>query len=133
MIETDITDAVEAKLMLHGLRTAREVQMLSKFIDLVAYNISSGNLIAIEAKLHNWRRALQQAMTYRLCADSVYVAMPAETINRVDFEIFGHHGIGLVVVDNDDVWVTLGARDQHIADENLKHEITTKILELDSK
>ena len=79
----------------------REVPMIDKFIDILA--ISKGpdekELVAIEAKVKNWKRAVQQAITYRLCADKVYIAIWHEFRHRVDLHILDDFGIGLMEVN----------------------------------
>ncbi len=57
-------------------------------------------LIAIEAKLHRWRDALQQASEYRKYADLAFVALPAHTAKRALAQAsqFRATGVGLLTV-----------------------------------
>lgn len=55
-------------------------------------------LIAIEAKLGDWKRGLSQAMRYSYYADFTYVALPCAKAARVDISAFESFGIGLVSV-----------------------------------
>jgi len=62
------------------------------------------SIVAYEAKLTNWRRALQQAYRYRYYADQVFVVLPQERhapalMNRKCFQQFG---IGLCAYDASD-------------------------------
>jgi len=79
----------------------REVPMIDKFIDIVAIskNPNEKEIIAIEVKIKNWKRAIQQAITYRLCADKVYVAIWHEFRHRVDENVLDYFGIGLMEVN----------------------------------
>lgn len=53
-------------------------------------------LYAFEAKLKDWRKALQQAFRYRYFADKAIVLMPHEQAGPAleNLEVFRHHSIG---------------------------------------
>jgi hypothetical protein len=67
-------------------------------IDLYGFSLKKDATVAIELKLNDWRRALEQAMLYQLCADLVYIAMPARATRRVDHAQLRSHGVGLIAV-----------------------------------
>jgi hypothetical protein len=67
-------------------------------IDLYGYSAQRDSTVAVELKLRNWRRALEQALVYQLCSDYVFIAVPATTAKRVDLEELRSHGIGLLAV-----------------------------------
>ncbi len=69
-------------------------------IDLYAVSPSS-EAVAIELKLKDWRRALDQALIYQLCADLVSLALPSQVCSRVDKDQLRRHGIGLLAVSAD--------------------------------
>ncbi len=121
--EKDLVDLLDESFRMHGFVTAREVKMLSKFIDLVAYNPVDDGVIAIEAKLSGWRRAFQQAMTYRICADDVYIAIPAGISHRVDMELLKRYGIGLIIASDDHVYTRFEAERTKNSHARLKDEI----------
>jgi len=79
-----------------------EVPFYDYRIDLYGYSRRLDSSVAVELKLTKWRRALQQAVVYQLCADRVYVALPQQVVTRVDTGLFDEHGIGLIAVSN--VW-----------------------------
>ena len=56
-------------------------------------------VIAIEAKMRDWKRGLIQANRYKVFADRVYLAVPAEIVHLVDRKLLKRHGIGLIVFD----------------------------------
>lgn len=61
-----------------------------------------GFIAAVEAKLKDWRRALQQAHRDKLFADRVYVALPEKFSNSAISNIaeFRRASVGLIVVNN---------------------------------
>lgn len=76
-----------------------EVQFYEQRIDIYAYSESRELTVAVELKLERWSRAIEQALLYQLCADFVYVAVPATTAPRVDRSRLAAYGIGLLAVD----------------------------------
>lgn len=97
VLEKEIYPQIESYLENEGFDYFREVQFLNRHIDLVCVN--GEKIIAIEVKIKDWKRALQQALTCRLCVHEVYVAMWHEFAHRVPVELFGEYGIGLMSVD----------------------------------
>jgi hypothetical protein len=78
-----------------------EVQFYEYRIDLYGFSQAKDLTIAIELKLHKWRRAFAQALIYQLCADLVFIALPSSTICCVEHELLSEHGIGLIAVEGD--------------------------------
>lgn len=58
-------------------------------------------VIAIEAKLKDWKRGALQANRYKAFANKVYLAIPKETVHLVDKEFLRKHNIGLMSLDTD--------------------------------
>lgn len=56
-------------------------------------------LVAIEAKLKDWRRGAVQANRYKAFANRVYLAVPNETAHLVDTAFLKTHNIGLISLD----------------------------------
>ena len=69
-------------------------------VDLYGFSRVNGHTVAIELKLYKWKRAFEQAILYQMCADYVYIAMPASSIGRVDIGLLKNHGIGLLAIGN---------------------------------
>lgn len=94
---------VKQKVITHleskRFRVFDEVPILEKRIDLVGYDPKRNVIVAIEAKVANWHKAVGQALAYRLVAEQVYVAMWHENIHRVDMNLFKEFGIGIMEVD----------------------------------
>src|SRR5262249_48839278 len=87
-----------------------EVPFYEHRIDVYGYWAATNDTVAVELKLRNWRKALQQALVYQLCSDYVFIAVPAATAERVDLEMLREHGIGLLAVDRDTCTEHLPAR-----------------------
>ena len=96
--ETEMISLIESTFKDKDYSTFREVPLLEKRIDIVGIN-PSGHIIAIEAKVEKWKKALSQAMVYRLCADEVYIAIWHEYLHRVNRDLLSKFGIGLIEVN----------------------------------
>jgi hypothetical protein len=67
-------------------------------------------IVAIEAKLYDWRRALSQAVRYQCFADEAYVAMPLARAVRIPRSPFEAARVGLLGVTEDCVSVVCRAQ-----------------------
>jgi len=56
-------------------------------------------VIAIEAKLKNWKKGFIQANRYKSFADKAYLAIPKETEHMVNKKLLKKHNVGLIVFD----------------------------------
>ena len=82
-----------------------EVPFYEYAIDIYAFSESLDKTIAVELKVEKWKRAFEQALLYQLCADWVYIAMPARAMSRVDSALLRSHGVGLISIE-DNGWCT---------------------------
>lgn len=57
-------------------------------------------IIAIEAKMRDWKRGFIQVNRYKTFADRVYLAVPTEIANRVNRKLLKTHNVGLIVFDS---------------------------------
>ncbi|MFH1749628.1 MAG: hypothetical protein ABH837_01905 [bacterium] len=57
------------------------------------------DVIAIEAKMKNWKRGIYQAARYRSFADQVYLAVPPEIEHLIDKKLLKKVNVGLLVFD----------------------------------
>lgn len=96
--ETLLQEKCQHHLQEHGFVVAVEVPFLNKMIDLLCYDPESGACIAIELKVHDWKRGIRQALTYKLGADAAYLAMPMEHVHRVNLDELRKFDIGLLSV-----------------------------------
>lgn len=99
VVESDISQTVVEHFQSKGLCARTEVPLLSKWIDVVAYDISFDRLTLVETKISKWRSALQQASVYTLCSPDVYIAIAKEYSHRVDVDSLRGLGLGLLEVD----------------------------------
>ena len=97
--ETQVTWRVRRYLTGSGYRVRSEVPFLSQRIDLVGVLPRSGEVVAIEAKVDDWRRGLQQVIPYRLCSHEAFLAISARHAQSVDRKVLSKYGIGLIAVD----------------------------------
>ncbi len=122
VFEKEIYPQIESYLRKEGFDYFKEVQFLTRHIDVIGINRKK--IIAIEVKIKDWKRALQQVLTCRLCAHEVYVAMWHEFAHRVPVELFKNYGIGLMSVDGTVNVVTKAKKSLIIHDSMLKNLLT---------
>jgi len=93
----------------HAIAYLTEVKVTTNRVDVVYFEKKSGLEIgfiaAVEAKLKDWRTALQQAHRDKLFADRVYVALPekfsAPAVSNIDQ--FRRASVGLMIVGDSGV------------------------------
>lgn len=88
---------------LNGLVEVEAVSMVrDKYSLLPIWRQILPEIITIEVKVKNWKRAVEQAARNRIFAHRSFVALPNHIAHRVRSEqIFSQLGIGLLSVDND--------------------------------
>ena len=126
--ETRIVNELIRNCYDEGLHYKVEVPLYRSKIDLVTVNPSNNEVVAIEAKISNWYRALQQATSYTMCANKVYIALWHEYAHRVNHEILDRYGIGLLSV-NGIVEEVHRAKNSREVNKDLFHEIRNFVLE----
>lgn len=77
-------------------------------------------LVAIEAKLRDWKQGIMQARRYKSFTDESYLALLSQYEKNVDYELLDTHDIGLIVVDEKDGSIAfkrrpIGTRPEHMA------------------
>lgn len=72
------------------------------------------NIVAVEAKLTDWKAGLEQAVRYKQYANEVYVALSAEYIHKVDKQRFVDLNIGLMSVSLDKLKIVIKAKKQQV-------------------
>ena len=58
-----------------------EVPVFCRSVDLVIQEKENAEIFAIEFKLHDWKRAIQQAQSVGLCFDYLYICLGQFTRN----------------------------------------------------
>jgi hypothetical protein len=77
-----------------------EVRLFSRGIDIIAKR--RNEIVAIELKLSDWKKAIYQACLNQRVSDYSYVALPEPLWNRINREVYTMsvaQGIGLLSVD----------------------------------
>lgn len=100
MQEIELHPIIKKWLSKDGYTCYSEVPMLSRLIDVVGIHQRNETIIAIELKLSAWKKAMSQAMVYRLVADYSYIGMPTNAIRNVEIEKFKDFGIGIIEIDD---------------------------------
>ena len=83
----------------NGFLTQEEVPFLLKVADLLCFHEGTGECVAIEVKVRDWRKALKQALVYQMMADRVYIAMSNKYIKSVDCKLLEENSVGLISLD----------------------------------
>ncbi|MDO9537924.1 MAG: hypothetical protein Q7J68_06360 [Thermoplasmata archaeon] len=121
--EADLVEIIKNSFIKNDFIVDTEVQMFSKKIDVVCIDPRTKDVYAIEAKVEKWRRALQQALTYRLCSNYSYLAIPEENSSKVDQKLLSKYGIGLIIVNQDNITILQDATNSNVLYPRMKEEI----------
>lgn len=111
LVQTFIEHFEEKKIDLQIQVYTSEFNYTNGKTDIIAQT-ESHDIIAFEAKLKNWKKAINQAYRNTSFADFSYVVLPASMeyiINKAEQE-FIKRNIGLILVDEEKAWVALGAK-----------------------
>ena len=98
--EESLREPVEKFFAEKNYTVYHEVKLLARKIDVVAKRKSQ--IVAIELKLHDWARALQQAYLNLHVSDYSYIALPESLCQHLSPKIYplaAENGIGLMSVD----------------------------------
>ena len=101
MTENELAIKFKKNIEKSGYEIIREVPFMSRCIDAVV--IKNGKYRSVEHKLHNWKKALEQARTHQIGADKSYICMPIPAMKFADNFIknLKHRGIGLISFEED--------------------------------
>jgi hypothetical protein len=93
----------ENRLQYHWLKLLEELGYVKR-LDNKEYVKINGfipivkEIVAIEAKLTDWKKGAVQAKRYKVFADRTYLAIHERAAHRVDTQLLAKHGIGLLIV-----------------------------------
>ena len=82
----------------------KEVPVYSRSVDLVEYNTKTKELTAIEFKINDWKRALQQLNCITMCFDYLVLCIPKPKTQKCILNIYEackRNGIGLYLWDKE--------------------------------
>lgn len=100
MNEKIIVQTIVEYLKLKGYKVATEVANLHRSADIAAID-KNGNVVIIECKVSNIRKAIEQIKTHMNSADRVYIGIPSRNNWKKTLSTFNELGIGLIHVNND--------------------------------
>lgn len=128
MKECQLINPLKRSFERKGYSVYPEIPILGSIIDLYCYNPSTHKTIAIEAKVKDWKKAIEQALFYRYCAEKVYIAMPKIYSHRAEKEkqLFQSYGLGLLSI-NKRVSKIIEAKISAHTDKILKKKILERI------
>jgi hypothetical protein len=86
------------------------------------------NLIAIEAKLSDWKAGLEQATRYKQYANEVYIAISSEYINKVDKDLLRDMNIGLMSVSQGNLRIPVKAKKEKVKKLDIQYYIADRFL-----
>jgi len=97
--ESSLLEPVSGYIKRRGFTVqVSELPFYERSVDIYGLSRKKNKTIAIELKLHKWKKAIEQALLYQLCADEAYIAMPKKFIDRVNLDLLTKYGIGLISV-----------------------------------
>jgi hypothetical protein len=100
--EEELREALKKWVTEQGFEVFCEVPVCGKIPDVLG--AKDGIIrIAIEMKLSNWKRAIEQAFVYEVFANRSYIAMPENKKRLLQKNIseFNRWGIGILIVCDD--------------------------------
>ncbi len=125
--ESELGDPVERLFTQDSYSVCYEVPFGLKRIDLFFWRRKGcPEIVAVELKLKDWRRAVWQAVHNRQIATVSYIALPVRSIRTVDARILRCLGLGLIGVERNDATIFLQAKRSQVfnammADRILRH------------
>ncbi len=102
----------------------QEVRLYNRIIDLLLIGRSNDSpRIAMEFKLKDWKKALQQATSYQLVADYVYIVMYQKNEKLINNDLIRKNGIGLIIANSRRFEIKIKPKKNKISDNNLWENI----------
>jgi len=102
-LELELVKPVSDYFKKQGYLVKHEIKIGFNIADLVAFK--KDEVVAIELKLSDWKKAIIQVKNYQLGSDYVYLAVPlmrSYNIIRKSEHILKKNGIGLLVIKEED-------------------------------
>jgi hypothetical protein len=96
--EAELEARVAGLLRDAGWRTYRQVPILSRCADIVAV-LDEDTVLAVEVKLKDWKRALEQARDHLLACDYVAVCLPKAELSDEARARMRQEGVGFIGFD----------------------------------
>lgn len=117
------------KKFLKKLEKAGYITINNNKIDVIKrIDIASKNVVAIEAKLSDWKSGLNQALAYKQYSDYVYVAIDELCYKKVDIELFEKNNVGLILVGKGHIRKVLKPKKEKEFNVDIKYYMVDKFL-----
>ena len=84
-------------------------------------------LVAIEAKLRDWKQGILQARRYKTFTDESYLAILAKYEKNIDPELLKYHDIGLILVDDSSGTITFKRRPEGLRPKYMTESVETEL------
>ena len=91
-------------------------------------DIASKNVVAIEAKLSDWKSGLNQALAYKQYSDYVYVAIDEFCYKKIDVKLFENNNVGLILVGKGHIKKILNPKKEKEFNDDIKYYMVDKFL-----
>ncbi len=98
MNENDFVKNIIVFLREYDFKVKTEIPNMGQSIDIVAYK--GKWLTAIEVKMHDWRRAINQCETHELIVDFIYIAIATKSISEKLKDFASERGYGILHYNN---------------------------------
>ena len=117
------------KKFLKKLKKAGYITLNNNKIHVIKkVDIASKNVVAIEAKLSDWKSGLNQALAYKQYSDYVYVAIDEYYYKKVDIELFEKNNVGLILVGKGHIKKVLIPKKEKDFEVDIKYYMIDKFL-----
>lgn len=117
------------KTFLKKLEKEGYINLSNNKIEVVKkINIASKNVMAIEAKLSDWKSGLFQAITYKQYSDYVYVAIDESCYSHIDKQLFRDNNVGLFLVGKGHVKKVITPKKEKCFKQDIKFYMIDKFL-----
>lgn len=84
-------------------------------------------LVAIEAKLKDWKQGILQARRYKTFTDESYLAILAKYEKNIDPQMLAIHDIGLILVDHVTGTITFKRRPEGFRPKHMTEQVETEM------
>lgn len=120
----------EFKKFLKELEKQGYIKVQNNKIEVVKkVDLATKNLIAIEAKLFDWKAGIEQAVRYKEYSNKVYVAIEKGEIHKIDKNIFKEKNIGLMSVSKEEVKEIIKPKREKVEKLDVQYYMTDKFLQ----
>lgn len=119
----------EFKQFLKVLEKQGYIKVIDDKIEVIKkINLVTKNLVAVEAKLFDWKSGIKQAIRYKEFSNKVYVAIEETQLEKVDRDTFRRENIGLMTVSKSGVKEIIRPKKEKVEKLDIQYYMTDKFL-----